>query len=195
MALWVPSGIRHRVEFMANAEMRTVYIRPDVQLFDDTRCRILSVSPLFRELILAAMPRTGTDVDTPRHPALFDLLGAELKNSSEVPLSLPMPRDKRVRSIAEQALTAPGEIGSIANWVAAAPASRKTVERLFVKETGLTPSHWVKQARLIFAIAALAEGQSVSSVAVELGYSTPSSFAFMFRRTLGVAPSQFSRGI
>lgn len=193
MALWVPPGIRHRIEFMARAEMRTIYVRPDILPIEGPRCRILDVSPLLRELILAAIPPALPDTDTPRRIALFDLLAAELAESTEIPLSLPMPLDKRIRPMADRALVNPGDIGSISAWAATAPASRKTVERLFLRQTGMTPSHWLKQARLIFAVSALAEGQSVSSVALDLGYATPSSFAYMFRQTLGVAPSKFSR--
>ena len=37
----------------------------------------------------------------------------------------------------------------------------------------------------------LAEGQSVTEVALELGYETPSAFIAMFRRALGVTPGQY----
>lgn len=37
----------------------------------------------------------------------------------------------------------------------------------------------------------LALGQSVLDVALELGYDSPSAFSAMFRRTLGVSPSEY----
>ncbi len=95
--------------------------------------------------------------------------------------------------MAEGAVANPGGISSISAWADNAPASRKTVERLFVRETGLTPSQWLKQARLIFAVVALAKGHSVTSIALDLGYATPSGFTFMFRQALGIAPSKLSR--
>jgi len=39
-------------------------------------------------------------------------------------------------------------------------------------------------------VAELIQGQSVSAIARSLGYS-PSSFSDMFRRELGMAPSQY----
>jgi AraC-like DNA-binding protein len=94
----------------------------------------------------------------------------------------------------DEALANPGEITSISAWAGNTPASRKTVERLFLEETGLLPSQWLRQARLIKAVAALAQGRSVSSVALDLGYATPSSFTYMFRQALGVPPSKFLCG-
>jgi AraC-like DNA-binding protein len=44
---------------------------------------------------------------------------------------------------------------------------------------------------LATAVAELIQGVPVSAIARELGYS-PSSFSDMFRRALGVAPSQYS---
>jgi len=153
--------------------MRTVYVRQSIPIFKFQKCWLLNVSSLLRELILAVM---------------------SIKSAAtvEMPLCLPMTMDKRIRPMAEKGLGAPGEIDSISEWAAAALVSHKTVERLFVRETGLTPSQWIRQARLIFAVTALSEGQSVSSVALSSGYSSPSSFSYMFRQILGVVPCEFS---
>lgn len=193
MALWLPPNLHHRIEAVTSIEMRIIFCRPDTLPINDAKGRILAVSPLLRELILAIISPSMSSVSKPRHIALYDLFSTELAESPEVPLSLPMPWDERIRSMADEASANPGEISSISAWAATAPASRKTVERIFLRQTGLTPSQWLKQARLITAVAALAEGHSVSSVALDLGYATPSSFTYMFRQALGVSPSDFSR--
>jgi AraC-like DNA-binding protein len=126
-----------------------------------------------------------------RRRALFELIGAELAEAPEVPLTLTLPGDRRIRHLAERALADPGAVGSVTAWTATAAASPKTVERLFRRQTGLTPSQWLRQARLMAAVAWLAEGRSVTTVALDLGYGTPSAFTYMFRRALGVAPSRF----
>jgi len=41
------------------------------------------------------------------------------------------------------------------------------------------------------ALRRLAEGAPVTAVALDLGYATPSAFAYMFRRALGTPPSRF----
>jgi AraC-like DNA-binding protein len=41
------------------------------------------------------------------------------------------------------------------------------------------------------ALRRLAAGTPITSVALDLGYATPSAFTYMFRRALGVPPSRF----
>jgi AraC-like DNA-binding protein len=44
------------------------------------------------------------------------------------------------------------------------------------------------------AIAMLGEGESITNIAYEVGYESPSSFTAMFHRVLGVSPSNYARG-
>jgi AraC-like DNA-binding protein len=194
MALWVPPDTRHRIVLQEQAAMRTIYVRPDALGLDNERCKTLNVSPLLRELILEASVISSPKLyETPRIHALVHLLMEELLRSREMPLTLPMPTDSRIVPMANAAMASLTDIDSIAAWSATAPASRKTVERLFKQETGLTPKLWLRQARLMAAIAALSVGSSVTKVAYDLGYSTSSSFAYMFRRALGVPPTEFRK--
>jgi AraC-like DNA-binding protein len=47
--------------------------------------------------------------------------------------------------------------------------------------------------RLMQAMRFLAEGAKVTHAALESGYSTPSSFISMFRKTLGTTPALYFR--
>ena len=53
---------------------------------------------------------------------------------------------------------------------------------------------WRRQARLLQALRRVAEGASVSSVALDVGYESTSSFIAMFRRTLGTTPGRYHDG-
>jgi AraC-like DNA-binding protein/mannose-6-phosphate isomerase-like protein (cupin superfamily) len=194
MAAWLPPGIHHQLEPLTSTELGIIFARPDALPIEGSNGRLLAVSPLLRELILSFVSPSMSHVSKRRRTALNEIFSAELAESTEIPLSLPIPSDKRIRPMADEALVNPGEITSIAAWAGKTPASRKTVERLFLEETGLLPSQWLRQARLIKAVAELAQGRSVSSVALDLGYATPSSFTYMFRQALGVPPSKFLRG-
>jgi AraC-like DNA-binding protein len=55
-------------------------------------------------------------------------------------------------------------------------AGKRTVERLFRDEVGMTPGKWRQQLRLMEAMRLLAEGAKVTHAALEAGYSTPSAF-------------------
>ncbi|WP_370640235.1 helix-turn-helix domain-containing protein [Aurantimonas sp. HBX-1] len=75
-----------------------------------------------------------------------------------------------------------------------APAStcqRKTIERLFISETGMPPAQWLRFACLPHAISQLTSRKKIGTVAFDLGYDFPSSSSSMFRKTLGSSPSSF----
>jgi len=55
----------------------------------------------------------------------------------------------------------------------------------------MTFVEWRHKLRLLNAIERLAQGQSVTQVALDLGYLSISAFIAMFRRRLGVTPSYF----
>ena len=44
------------------------------------------------------------------------------------------------------------------------------------------------------AIERLEKGEQVTEVALDLGYGSPSSFTYMFRKRLGVPPRQYKSG-
>lgn len=122
-----------------------------------------------------------------------ELLFHEIVAARDIPLSVAMPRDKRISGLAQAALDDPGSIASIDEWLVGASASRKTIERLFIAETGMPPSRWLRQIRILHAVSQLAAGKKISSVALDLGYQSPSAFTYMFRSAIGLSPRVFRR--
>jgi AraC-like DNA-binding protein len=55
----------------------------------------------------------------------------------------------------------------------------------------MTVGKWRQQLRLMQAMRLLAEGAKITHAALEAGYSTPSAFIFMFRKTLGTTPGAY----
>jgi len=191
MALWIPPGTEHWMRYGSNTEMRYVDVRPDEAERIGMDCRVMAMTPLLAALIFGTMPDAGSGRAADHNDALHDLLRHELVSAPEVPLSLSMPRDPRIRRFAEAALDDPGSVESVDAWLADAAASRKTIERLFTAETGMPPSQWLRHARVLHAISRLAAGEKVSSVAFDMGYASSSAFSYMFRQVLGRSPSDF----
>jgi AraC-like DNA-binding protein len=54
----------------------------------------------------------------------------------------------------------------------------------------MTFGKWRQQLRLMQGMRLLAEGAKVTHAALEAGYSTPSAFISMFRKTWGTTPSR-----
>lgn len=192
MAVWIPPDAQHWLRFGSENVMRYVDVNRDEAERLGNRSRVFAMTPLLAWLFRATMP-DSIETRTPNHVnALYELLRHEILAARDVPLSLMMPQDKRIRSFAEAALDDPGKIRSIEAWLADVPASRKTIERLFLSETGMPPSRWLRHARVFHAISLLSSGQKVTTVALDMGYRSTSAFSYMFRQTLGVSPRDFT---
>lgn len=191
MVVWIPPDVEHWMRYGSNNEMRYVDVRKGEAEMIGEDCRIMAMTPLLNALMAGTVPDSAAGRAADHNDALHDLLRHELVAAPDVPLSIAMPRDHRIRRFAEAALDDPGVVESVETWLAEAPASRKTIERLFASETGMPPSRWLRHARILHAISRLAAGEKVSSVAFDMGYASSSAFSYMFRRTLGRSPSDF----
>lgn len=195
-ALYIPGGIHVRVRTRATTVVRCLYLRsglvrlpPDITVFE--------VAGLTRELILEAVARSPIQADghgelPPLDSAVIALLADRLRQSSVAPLHLPSLVDARSRQLAALILDRPE--GPLDDHAAAVPASRRTLERLFRAETGLSPAAWMRRARVLAAVELLAAGTSVTDAAVSVGYASPSSFVAAFRDELGASPRSFMVG-
>ena len=190
-ALWIPAGCVHSIRMSGRVEMRTLYIRPDVAAGLPAEPRSVGVSPLLRELVLAAMKLPVLYAESGREARIMALILDEVAVLPRLPLHLPMPEETRLRRLCERIADAPGETVSVAEAAGAAAASPRNFARRFRVATGMSFGAWCRQARLLDALVRLAAGQPVTAVALELGYESPSAFASMFRRHVGVTPRQF----
>ena len=190
-AVWVPAETEHRIRMRGAVAMRTLYIAPGAAPWLPEACCVVAVPPLLRALILEAMgfeaayPEAGPEARL--MAVILDRIGA----LDVVPLHLPAARDRRLRSVTDALATTPGDGRTLAQWAETAGASARTLARLFHRETGLTFHRWRQQARLMTALARLAAGEPVTTVALDLGYDSPSAFIAMFKKALGTTPGRY----
>ncbi|POR53721.1 AraC family transcriptional regulator [Paraburkholderia eburnea] len=187
-AIWVPPHVTHEVSIVEDAFLRTLYVDASVIPPGLDACRVVEVSGLLREAI-AAFDQHAIG------PARERLLGAvaldEITRSAPLPLAVPMPEEKRLRSLCEALIADPAAPGSLEHWAAQVGASTRTIARLFRQELGVSFSQWRQQAILARAIPLLNQGKPMSIVAQELGYQSQSAFSAMFRRAFGESPRAF----
>jgi len=192
-AVWLAPGLDHETIMSGRVRIRTVFVKPHASPhLPDKNC-VLAVSPLLRELIVAAT-RIPIDYDeTGRDGRLMRLLLDEVKLVDVVPLHLPFPDDTRLRKICLAIADDPSDSSPVEQWAARVGVTAKTVHRLFAKQTGMSFTQWRQQARLLHALRRMAAGEKIIDVAFDCGYASQSAFAVMFRRHFGVAPSMFYR--
>ena len=188
-ALWIPPNVVHDVHIVEPAYLRTLYVHESVAPSSLDACRVLEVSPLLRELIVAI--DDDATLPTQREYCLGQLIIDELLRSTPLPLGVPLPADKRLRALCTAIIANPAASDSLEQMALDVGASVRTISRLFRSELGSSFSEWRQQAVLAHAIPLLSEGMSLSQVASELGYTSQSAFTAMFRRAFGKSPREF----
>jgi AraC-like DNA-binding protein len=192
-AVWLIEGLDHEVRMCGDVKIRTVFVDQQAAPHLPQVSCVIAVSPLLRELIVAAMRVPLDYAPDTRDERLMRLLLDELREVDVLPLHLPMPHEARLRSICEALVARPDDVSTVEQWARQFGITPKTVHRLFSKETGLTFAQWRQQARLLFALERLARGDRIIDVALDSGYASQSAFTAMFRKHFGVPPSAFYR--
>jgi AraC-like DNA-binding protein len=107
-----------------------------------------------------------------------------------LPARLPLPKDPRLAAHCQSFLCGPSARQTIDEWSASLCMSRRTFTRRFRRETGLSFTEWRQQACLFAVLPRLAAGESITDIAIDLGYESPAAFTTMFKRHQGVPPSR-----
>jgi AraC-like DNA-binding protein len=71
--------------------------------------------------------------------------------------------------------------------------SSRHLARQFNRYTGASPQQWLDDRRILLAKGLLLTGESVKTVAIELGYKHSSYFSRRFKQCEKVPPSHFLR--
>jgi AraC-like DNA-binding protein len=192
-AVWVPACVGHAIRMTGRVSMRTIYLSDALGPLAGSACCVVQVSPLLRESILRAVAFARPYPESGPEARIVGVIADEIRAAPTAPLHLPLPRDARARRVADALRTRPGDARTLAEWARVAGASARTLERLFERETSLSFAAWRQQARLLRALEQLAAGEPVTSVALDLGYETPSAFIAMFGRALGTSPGRYFR--
>ena len=193
-AVWMPSDVEHRIDAREPVRMRTLYLEPDAAIDMPTEVCVMQVTPLLRELVIEAV-RQGPDY-APDSPAarLMPVIADQIRAQPVTSLALPLPRDARLRKITGALLEDPADARGLDAWAEAVGASKRTLVRLFPRETGMSFREWRQQCRLLRAVELLNQGERVTQVALETGYDNTSAFISMFRRCLGTTPTAYRSG-
>jgi AraC-like DNA-binding protein/quercetin dioxygenase-like cupin family protein len=192
-AVWIPAAVPHNITMSGTVAMRTLYFKPRLATGLPRECCVVNVSPLLKELILHGCGFSSLKRTTRWQGHLIDVIIDQLTAIQMVPMQLPNPTDPRALRVAQWLLSDPSDRRPLPQICKRAGASKRTVERLFQEEVGMTFGKWRQQLRLMQALRLLAEGAKVTHAALESGYSTPSAFISMFRKALVTTPRLYFR--
>jgi AraC-like DNA-binding protein len=149
-ALWAPDGTRYRIVMHGRVSVRTLYLRSELAALSPgtpgspeevhavDAVHAVNVPPLLRELIIHAVVTSPLYADVPEDQRLVGVVIDQLRTLPQAPLQVPMPVDPRARALADRLAADPVGAATLDDAAAAVGASRRTLERLFRAETGLS---------------------------------------------------------
>lgn len=192
-AIWVPANVPHAMRMRGPVTIFNAYLGEDAvrRAGLPAHCAVFDVSPLLRLLLDKAVDVPTLYAPDGRDAHLMGLLLHEIAAMPTLPLNAPLPATPRLADVCKAFLEQPSLTTGIDEMAARAGMSRRTFTRQFRAATGMSFIAWRQQACLLAAVVRLGRGEQVTRIAEELGYSTPSAFATVFKHMLGEVPSRY----
>lgn len=190
-AVWIPCNEVHSITISGAVLMRTLYFVPGLASCISPKCFVLNVSPLLRELILYACTKLGWKRTRIEERRIIDVILDQIRMASAIPLQLPQPKDARALRVVDFLIKDPSDQRTLEELCKDAGGSKRTIERGFLADTGMTFGKWRQQLRLFHGMRLLASGEKVTVAALESGYNSASAFISVFKKVLGSPPSQY----
>ncbi len=188
--LFLPAGAEHAILMDGPVAMRALFLREDAASRITAEPKVIAISGLLREVILAACAEPVEWAPGGRGHHLTELALDEIGRATPLPLGLPWPQDRRLRRVVEALLERPNDRRGLEAWADVANASSRTLARLFRAETGMSFRQWRQQARLTASLSALATGTPLARAAAKAGFASVPAFGAAFRAQFGLTPGQ-----
>lgn len=192
-AVWLPTGVRHRVGSLFGAEFRSLWIADEAGRRVADLPTVLAVQPLLRALILEAVAIEGQESRDGYAGRVGALILDQLCRAQPLPGALPWPCDGPLLGLCEVFYADPADPRGPEEWGRKLGMSGRTLARRFEVDVGLSLRSWRRRLRLFKAIELMGGGLNVTQTAMQLGYASTSAFVFAFRTGMGCAPQAYMR--
>jgi len=186
-AMWIPALLPHANRMLGYVRLRTIYVSPDIAPRLN-RLHVVNVSGLLHEAILRICELHALDARVSHEMRLADLVMDELDGSTPAIIQLPKPTDSRALQLVNLFVDEERAGSTLPALFEQAGLSRRTAERLFYNETGLSPARWRRFFLLSRAIELLDQGMTIDEVAECTGYKSRSACSQAFKQLLGATP-------
>lgn len=193
--LWVPPRTNHDARSHGAISGWSLYVR-------EGRCASLPVRPFVADstrLIMAQAERlTSVIADgkwDDRTTRLAESFWDELLSIPRSSVTLPAPKDVRLKLVTEALSGDPADVREQQDWAKFAGMSLRSFVRHFTADTGMSFSVWRQKLRILSAQEKLARGERVTCVAAAVGYESLGAFAAAFKKSTGYAPSDYTKRV
>ena len=192
--LWLPPDLQHVGQNRQASHHCSLYVsRPLCKALPPAPCA-LTVSPLTRAL-LDHLRQQPTQI--PQSPQLTRLMQVLLDQLVHAPCQgsyLPTSQDPQLGAVLRLLQAHPSDNRSLPELAKLAHTTERTLMRRCQRDLGMSLNDWRQRLRVVRAMPLLEAGQTVETVALDLGYASASAFIAMFKRLVGTTPDEFRKG-
>lgn len=189
-ACWIPAGVVHAIAVRADSVLLPLFFDAAATHSPAAGCTVLRIPEELRPLLMLSMQYQNSILSAPEGR---DQLEAQVLGLIRSRSALPLPRSEPARSIAEGLRDHPADPRTAQEIAASAHLSYRTLERVFLQETGMTLHQWRIAGRMLAATRLLREGIAIPAVAARVGYANVSAFGRVFRKQVGETPRRYAR--
>jgi AraC-like DNA-binding protein len=191
---WIPPNCLHAARSVGGASGSMLFLAASLCRGLPAEPRLLSSCDLLLALANRILSWNYAEPVTRTQMRVLGVVRDEIQRAGEQVLRLHVPKRGKTAKVARALLENVADDRTLEDWAECTGMSRRTFMRCFSAEMGMPFGRWRQQARLFAALERLAQGESVTDVAMAVGYDSMSAFIEMFRASLGTTPSRYFRG-
>ncbi len=192
-ALWLPAQTRYRLEVGGEVDVLIFGARSEGSFFRSPR--VLRLPRVGREMMRQTRAWKPVDRKSNAAMAFEESIRLMLPRWYRVGVRLWLPATDhpRLREITDHILDRFDEPLTLSSLARDFGLSRRSINRLFAREMGLSFLTYLRTVRVIRALDLFRRGISVTETAYEVGYNSLCAFSNTFRELVGMRPREYLR--
>jgi len=192
--IWLPPNMEHVGLNRHEAHHCSLYIGPQACKNMPAAPRALTVSPLVRAMLEHLQQQGAQQPGNAADARLLRVLADQLALAPRAGSYLPTSDDPQLGAVLRMLEAQPGDNRSLPELAHAAHTTERTLMRRAQRDLGMSLADWRQRLRVVRAMPLLEAGQTVETIALDLGYGSASAFITMFKRLVGATPDEFRKG-
>ena len=191
--IWLPPHLEHVGLNRHEACHCSLYLAPPhSDRLPKSPCA-LSVSPLVRSLLEHLRQHPPGLPRTDAQERLLQVLVDQLAASPCAGSYLPTSDDPLLGPVLAALEARPADNRSLVELAKAVHTTERTLMRRCQRDLGMTFAEWRQRLRVVRAMPLLEAGQTVETIALDLGYGSASAFITMFKKMTGSTPDELRK--
>lgn len=189
--IWIPPGLVHSSYNHRQAQFRTFNLAADLCEGLPIKACLLIVDPIVHAIMDEFAREEIVLPVSDEQLRLCNVLRDRLRLAAVQESYLPTSEDKFLAPVLYALEANPGDNTTLAAWAARVFTTERTLARRCHQQLNMSFSEWRQRLRFLRAIALLEQGNSVQSIAHDLGYSSASALIVMFQHQAGTTPDRY----